>query len=64
MPYLSTRAAATSSFVDSGFEAHRPTSAPPAASVRARLAVSVVTCRHAESVRPSSGRSLSKRSRI
>ena len=45
---LGTSAAATSSCVESGFEAQSRTSAPPAFSVRARLAVSVVTCRHAE----------------
>ena len=39
-----TSAAATSSWVDSGFEAHRTTSAPPAFSVRIRFAVSLVTC--------------------
>ena len=59
-----TRAAATSSCVDSGFDAHSTTSAPPAFSVRIRLAVSVVTCRQAEMRRPSSGFSRSKRSRM
>jgi hypothetical protein len=34
--------------VDSGFDAQSTTSAPPAFSVRIRLAVSVVTCRQAE----------------
>src|SRR4029453_10867924 len=60
----STSAAATSSCVESGFEAQRTTSAPPAFSVRARLAVSVVTCRQAEMRYPESGCSRSKRSRI
>src|SRR5262249_23485385 len=49
---------------ESGLEAQSTTSAPPAASVRARLAVSVVTCRHAEMRCPARGRSRSKRSRI
>ena len=48
MPYSSTSAAATSSCVDSGLEAQMTTSAPPACSVRIRFAVSVVTCRQAE----------------
>ena len=48
MSYSWTSAAATSSCVDSGFDAQSTTSAPPAFSVRARFAVSVVTCRHAE----------------
>src|SRR5438874_1735028 len=39
-------------------------SAPPALSVRMRFAVSVVTCRHADTRQPASGRSRSKRSRI
>ena len=47
MSYSSTSAAATSSCVESGFDAHSTTSAPPAFSVRMRFAVSVVTCRHA-----------------
>ena len=64
MPYSATSAAATSSLVDSGFEAASTTSAPPALSVRIRLAVSVVTWRQAPMRRPSSGRSRSKRSRI
>src|SRR5689334_24805184 len=62
-PCRSTSAAATSSCVDSGFDAHRATSAPPASSVRTSPAVSAVTCRHAPTVSPSSGRSRSKRSR-
>jgi hypothetical protein len=48
MSYSSTSAAATSSCVDSGFDAQSTTSAPPALRVRARFAVSVVTCRQAE----------------
>src|SRR6476619_7606762 len=64
MPYSSTSAAATSSCVESGFDAQRTTSAPPAESVRARFAVSVVTCRYAEKRCPASGCSRSKRSRI
>src|SRR4051794_25927809 len=64
MPYSDTRAAATSSFVDSGLLAARTTSAPPALRVRIRLAVSVVTWRHAPIRIPSSGRSRSNRSRI
>src|SRR6185437_2544055 len=64
MSYSSTSAAATSSCVESGLDAQRTTSAPPALSVRARFAVSVVTCRHAEIRRPASGCSRSKRSRI
>src|SRR5215216_5805513 len=64
MSYSSTSAAATSSCVESGFDAQRTTSAPPACSVRARFAVSVVTCRQAETRYPDRGCSLSKRSRI
>src|SRR5262245_59107116 len=64
MPYSSTRAAAASSWVESGFEAHRTTSAPPAWSVRIRFAVSVVTWRHADTRKPASGRSRENRSRI
>ena len=45
-------AAATSSFVESGLLAASATSAPPAASVRIRLAVSVVTWRQAAMRRP------------
>ena len=52
MPSYFTSAAAVSSWVDSGFEAHRNTLAPPAFSVRIRLAVSVVTCRQAAMVTP------------
>ena len=63
-PKTLASAAATSSCVDSGLAAHSATSAPPAISARARLAVSAVTCRHAATVMPSSGRSCSSRSRI
>src|SRR6059058_1094904 len=62
--YSATSAAATSSCVESGFEAQRTTSAPPAWSVRMRFAVSVVTWRQAEMRWPASGCSLSNRSRI
>ena len=64
MPWSATSEAATSSCVDSGLEAHSATSAPPAASVRIRFAVSLVTCRQAETRIPCSGRSAAKRSRI
>src|SRR3954454_24992465 len=64
MSYSSTSAAAKSSCVDSGFDAQRTTSAPPAFSVRARVAVSVVTCMQGEVGEPESGCSLSKRSRM
>src|SRR4051812_36914344 len=64
MPNSETRAAATSSCVESGFDAHSTTSAPPAFSVRIRFAVSVVTWRQAETRYPASGCSRSKRSRI
>ena len=47
-----------------GFEAQRASSAPPALRVRMRLAVSVVTCIHAENRMPLNGCSFSKRSRI
>ena len=56
MPWSRTSAAATSSCVESGLEATSTTSAPPALSVRTRFAVSVVTCRHADTRRPASGR--------
>ena len=56
-----TKDAATSSCVDSGFEAHTTTSAPPALSVDTRFAVSVVTCKHAESRMPLSGFSFANR---
>src|SRR5690349_16944007 len=64
MPKSATSDAATSSCVLSGFEPHRNTSAPPACSVRARFAVSVVTCRQAAMRMPRSGRSFAKRARI
>src|SRR5262252_5915089 len=64
MPKSATSEAATSSCVLSGFEPHRNTCAPPACSVRARFAVSVVTCRQAPMRRPLSGRSFAKRARI
>ena len=64
MPWSRTRCAAAASCVDSGFEAHSTTSAPPALSVTARLAVSVVTCRQALRRRPLRGRSFANRSRI
>ncbi len=44
--------AATSSCVDSGFEAHSTTSAPPSRRQMARFAVSAVTCRQAETRMP------------
>ena len=47
-----TSAAATSSWVERGFEAQRKTFAPPAFSVIARFAVSVVTCRQAARLMP------------
>ena len=64
MPKSCTRLAATSSWVLSGLEAIRTRSAPPAWRVRARLAVSAVTCRQADMRRPASGFSLAKRSRM
>ncbi len=63
VPSTATSAAATSSWTDSGLAEHRATRAPPAPSVRTRLAVSAVTCRHAASAMPSSGRSRSNRVR-
>ena len=59
----STRAAATSSCVDSGLDAARCSSAPPAVSVRASAAVSGVTCMQAATRTPASGRSWAKRRR-
>src|SRR5579864_7927554 len=56
--------AATSSWVDSGLLAQTVTSAPPAWSVRIRLAVSLVTCRQAATRIPASGFSSLKRWRI
>src|SRR5215470_5166224 len=64
IPSCVTSDAATSSWVDSGLLAHSRTRAPPAWSVRARLAVSEVTCRQAASRIPLSGFSLWKRSRM
>src|SRR5438094_248880 len=63
MPKSLTRLAATSSWVESGLEAISTRSAPPACSVRARLAVSAVTCRQADIFSPASGFSLAKRAR-
>ena len=56
-------AAATSSCVVSGLEAQSSTCAPPAMSVRTRFAVSDVTCRHAATRSPSSGRSRARTAR-
>src|SRR3954447_20328576 len=56
-------AAATSSCVESGFDAHRATRAPPAVNARTRFAVSAVTCSDAAMRTPSSGRSRSNRAR-
>src|SRR3954465_6981246 len=64
MSNSSTSAAATSSCVESGFEAQSTTSAPPSLSVRIRFAVSLVTWRQAETRYPTSGCSAAKRSRI
>src|ERR1700730_14119297 len=64
MPWSATRAAAAASVVERGFEAQRTRSAPPALSVMARFAVSVVTWRQAASRWPLSGCSRLKRSRI
>jgi hypothetical protein len=50
-----TNEAATSSCVLSGLDAHRATFAPPAFSVRAKLAVSAVMCRQAETFLPLNG---------
>ena len=49
---------------ESGLDAISTRSAPPAWSVRARLAVSAVTCRQADMRRPLSGFSFAKRSRM
>ena len=64
MPQSATSEAATSSWVDRGFDAISVASAPPACSVRARFAVSVVICAQATSFTPSNGFSDSNRSRI
>src|SRR2546427_4634849 len=64
MPYLCPRAVASSSWVESGFEAQSAISAPPSFSVSMRFAVSVVTCRQAAIRFPLSGRSRANRARI
>src|SRR5437773_8189061 len=56
--------AATSSCVDSGLEAHSTASAPPSRSAIIKFAVSLVTCRQAETRKPLSGCSFTKRLRI
>ena len=53
MPYSPASAAATSSWVDSGFDAHRAIERAAAFSAIIRLAVSVVTCRQAPSAEAS-----------
>ena len=58
---LMARAAAMSSWVDSGLEAASETAAPPACSNRTSIAVSAVTCRQAAMLSPSKGRSLANR---
>src|SRR2546428_1924289 len=63
MSYSCTSAAAVSSCVDSGLDAHSASWAPPALSVSIRTAVSVVTCRHAPSRIPLSGCCCVNRSR-
>src|SRR5258706_3825326 len=55
---------ATLAWVDYGFEAQRTTSAPASRRAIIRLAVSLVTWRHAETRRPFSGCSLMKRLRM
>src|SRR5271168_750143 len=55
MLYSRTSAEATSSWVESGFEAHSAIDAPPSRKVIIRLAVSVVTCRQAATRIPASG---------
>src|SRR6266487_3559575 len=47
MPWLMARAAAMSSWVDSGLDAASETVAPPACSSRTSMAVSAVMCRQA-----------------
>src|SRR5213596_2741372 len=64
MPSSSHSAAAASSCVERGLDAHRATLAPPSTRVRIRLAVSVVTCRHAPMRTPARGFSFLNRSRI
>ena len=51
-----------SSWVDSGLDAARCTSAPPAVSSLTSTAVSGVTCRHAATVSPANG--CSRRERL
>ena len=63
-PVLARERRRDGSCVDSGLLAQRLTWAPPAFSVIARFAVSLVTWRHAPSRSPSSGRSRAKRSRM
>src|SRR5713226_738438 len=58
------REAATSSCVDSGLDAHSTASAPPSRRAIIKFAVSLVTCRQAETRIPLSGCSLTKRLRI
>ncbi|MBA7701217.1 hypothetical protein ES703_109950 [subsurface metagenome] len=53
--YVLTKLAATSSWVDNGFEAHRVTTAPPALRVLIKLAVSAVTCKQAPILIPFNG---------
>src|SRR5580698_2160758 len=55
MLWSRTSEAATSSCVDSGFDAQRTTSAPPSRRQIARFAVSAVTCRQAEMRMPLRG---------
>src|SRR5215468_4360889 len=64
IPWSTTRAAATSSWVESGLLAQSTRSAPPAFRAMARLAVSAVTCRHAAIRIPFSGFCFANRSRI
>ena len=52
---FSARYAATASLVESGFEAHSATLAPPALRVNIKFAVSLVTCIHAPMFNPSKG---------
>src|SRR5579863_7526166 len=64
IPYSAISAAATSSCVVSGLEAHSTRSAPPAFKVIARFAVSVVICKQPDMRIPFKGISFAKRSRI
>src|SRR5262249_4451282 len=64
MPCSAIRAAAASSCVESGLLAQSTRSAPPALSVMARLAVSVVICRQADMRMPLRGCSRWNRSRM